>query len=60
VVTDSTIRERSRRTLEAAADAFEKDPPLANTVWYGRVLGFRYRIEEAIAVSGGAGERTLR
>jgi tetratricopeptide (TPR) repeat protein len=44
------MRERSRRTLERAADAFEKDASLANTVWYGRVLGFRYRIEEAIAV----------
>jgi tetratricopeptide (TPR) repeat protein len=44
------LRDRSRRTLAAALAAYEAEPTLANTVWYGRVLGFRYRIEEAIAV----------
>ncbi|WP_309645314.1 tetratricopeptide repeat protein, partial [Phenylobacterium sp.] len=48
-MTDDT-RERSRRTLEAARLHYEADPSLAHTVWYGRVLGFRFRIEEAIAV----------
>lgn len=49
-MTDTDIRERSRRTLASAQEAWERDPSLANTVWYGRVLGFRYRIEEAIEV----------
>lgn len=49
-MTEDSIRDRSRRTLEAAQARYEADPSLANTVWYGRVLGFRYRIEEAIAV----------
>jgi tetratricopeptide (TPR) repeat protein len=47
---DIDIRERSRRTLASAQAAWEREPSLANTVWYGRVLGFRYRIEEAVAV----------
>ncbi len=49
-MTENTLRERSRRTLEAAQAAWAQDPSLANTVWYGRVLGFRYRMEEAITV----------
>ncbi len=49
-MTDDSIRERSRRTLASALAHYEADPSLAHTVWYGRVLGFRYRIEEAIAV----------
>lgn len=49
-MTADDIRERSRRTLASAQARYEADPSLANTVWYGRVLGFRYRIEEAIAV----------
>lgn len=49
-MTEDSIKDRSRRTLEAAQARYEADPTLANTVWYGRVLGFRYRIEEAIAV----------
>lgn len=44
------LRERSRRTLEAAKASYDRDPSLPHTVWYGRVLGFRYRIDEAIAV----------
>jgi tetratricopeptide (TPR) repeat protein len=44
------IRERSRRTLEAARVRYAADPSCPNTVWYGRVLGFRYRFEEAIGV----------
>lgn len=49
-MSEDSIRDRSRRTLERAQARYEADPSLANTVWYGRVLGFRYRIEEAIAV----------
>lgn len=49
-MSDDDLRDRSRRTLAAAQAAYEAEPTLANTVWYGRVLGFRYRIEEAIAV----------
>ena len=49
-MTADDIRERSRRTLASAQARYEADPSLANTVWYGRVLGFRYRIEEAIEV----------
>jgi tetratricopeptide (TPR) repeat protein len=49
-MSEDSIRDRSRRTLERAQARYEADPTLANTVWYGRVLGFRYRIEEAIAV----------
>ena len=49
-MTSDSIRERSQRTLARAQAAYEADPSLAHTVWYGRVLGFRYRIEEAIAV----------
>ena len=49
-MTDNSIRERSRRTLESARANYQADPSLPNTVWYGRVLGFRYQIEEAIAV----------
>ena len=56
-MTEDSIKERSRRTLEAAQARYEADPSLANTVWYGRVLGFRYRIEEAIAVFSGGLER---
>ena len=49
-MSEDSIRDRSRRTLERAQARYEADPSLAATVWYGRVLGFRYRIEEAIAV----------
>ena len=49
-MSEDSIRDRSRRTLERAQARYEADSSLANTVWYGRVLGFRYRIEEAIAV----------
>ncbi len=49
-MTDNTLRERSRRTLDSAQANYEADPSLANTVWYGRVLGFRFRIDEAIQV----------
>jgi tetratricopeptide (TPR) repeat protein len=49
-MSEDSIRDRSRRTLERAQARYEAAPSLANTVWYGRVLGFRYRIEEAIAV----------
>ncbi len=49
-MTDDGIRERSRRTLERAQANYEADPSLPNTVWYGRVLGFRFRIEESIGV----------
>mgnify|MGYP002524986986 FL=1 len=49
-MSEDSIKDRSRRTLERAQARYEADPSLANTVWYGRVLGFRYRIEEAIAV----------
>jgi len=49
-VTYDDIRERSRRTLAKARSSFETDPSLANTVWYGRVLGFRYTMEEAISI----------
>lgn len=44
------IRERSRRTLAAAQARYEAEPTSAHAVWYGRVLGFRYRFDEAIAV----------
>lgn len=44
------IRERSQRTLARAQANFDADPTLENTVWLGRVLGFRYRIDEAIEV----------
>lgn len=49
-MSEDSIRDRSRRTLERAQARYEADPSLAATVWFGRVLGFRYRIEEAIAV----------
>ena len=49
-MTDNSLRERSRRTLDSARSNHEHDPSLANIVWYGRVLGFRYEIDEAIAV----------
>lgn len=49
-MTQDSLRERSRRTLDSARSHHEADPGLANTVWYGRVLGFRYQIDEAIAV----------
>lgn len=49
-MTQDHIRERSARTLASAQANYESDPSLPHTVWYGRVLGFRYRIEEAIAV----------
>jgi len=41
---------RSQRTLENALRRYEESPSLARTVWYGRVLGFRFRIDEAIGV----------
>lgn len=49
-MTQDSLRERSRRTLDSARSHHEADPSLANIVWYGRVLGFRYQIDEAIAV----------
>lgn len=49
-MTEDSTRERSRRTLEAAQAHYEADPSLAHTVWYGRVLGFRYKIDDAITV----------
>lgn len=42
-MTEDSLRERSRRTLEAAGRHYDADPTEANTVWYGRVLGFRYQ-----------------
>jgi len=51
------IRDRSRRTLEAARLRYEADRSCAHAVWYGRVLGFRYRFDEAIAVFSEALER---
>lgn len=59
-MTDNSIRERSRRTHERARANFEADPSLANTVWYGRVLGFRFKIDEAIAVFSEGLERFPR
>lgn len=47
---DDGVRERSLRTLARARSGYEDDPSLPNTVWYGRVLGFRYRMDEAVAV----------
>jgi tetratricopeptide (TPR) repeat protein len=47
---DNTAKERFNRTLAAAKRNYEQDPSLANTVWYGRVLGFRYLYDEAIQV----------
>lgn len=47
---EDSLRDRSRRTLEAAAKHYEADPSEANVVWYGRVLGFRYQFEQAIEV----------
>ena len=49
-MTDNSLRDRSRRTLDSARSNHEHEPSLPNTVWYGRVLGFRYQIDEAIAV----------
>lgn len=51
------MRERSDRTLEAARRRHEEEPSLAHAVWYGRVLGFRYRFDDAIAVFSEALER---
>ncbi len=47
---EDSLRDRSRRTLESAANHYETDPSEANTVWYGRVLGFRYQFEQAIEI----------
>lgn len=47
---DDSPRERYNRTLAAAKRYYEQSPTLANTVWYGRVLGFRYQYDEAIEV----------
>jgi len=47
---DGSLRERSQRTLEAAERHYRSDPTLQNTVWYGRVLGFRNRFDDAIDV----------
>lgn len=47
---ENDARERYNRTLAAAKRNYEQSPTLDNTVWYGRVLGFRYQYDEAIAV----------
>ena len=47
---DTDARARYNRTLSAAKRNYEQSPTLANTVWYGRVLGFRYQYDEAIAI----------
>lgn len=49
-MTVDSIRERSKRTLDRARSNYETSPSLPNTVWYGRVLAFRYGIDDAIAV----------
>lgn len=49
-MTESTMRERSLRTLQTAKRLYEEDPTEARTTWYGRVLGFRYQFDEAIRV----------
>ena len=54
---EDDIRERSRRTLAAAKARYEAEPSCAHAVWYGRVLGFRYRFDEAIEVFSEALER---
>lgn len=46
----NSLRARSQRTLDNARRRYEEEPTLARTVWYGRVLGFRNRFEDAIAV----------
>ena len=56
-MTQDSIRERSRRTLESAQSHYEDDPSLPNTVWYGRVLGFRFQIDAAIEVFSAGLER---
>ncbi len=47
---DNDMRERSRRTLEAARARYEEDPTEERVTWYGRVLGFRYQFDEAIRI----------
>jgi tetratricopeptide (TPR) repeat protein len=47
---DNIMKERLNRTLAAAKWNYEQNPTLANTVWYGRVLGFRYQYDDAIKV----------
>ena len=49
-MTVDSIRERSKRTLDRARSNYETSRSLPNTVWYGRVLAFRYGIDDAIAV----------
>lgn len=51
------MRERSERTFEAARRRHGEEPSLAHAVWYGRVLGFRYRFDDAVAVFSEALER---
>ena len=54
---DTSMKERSSRTLSAAQKNYEKNATLANTVWYGRVLGFRYQFDEAIKIFSDGLER---
>ena len=54
---ENSMKERSKRTVAAAKKHYEQDPTLANTVWYGRVLGFRYQYDEAIKVFDAGLER---
>jgi tetratricopeptide (TPR) repeat protein len=56
-MTEQGVRERSERTLESARRRYDEDPSLAHAVWYGRVLGFRYRFDDAIAVFSEALQR---
>jgi tetratricopeptide (TPR) repeat protein len=56
-MTEPGMRERSERTLESARRRYDEDPSLAHAVWYGRVLGFRYRFDDAIAVFSEALQR---
>jgi tetratricopeptide (TPR) repeat protein len=56
-MTEPGVRERSERTLESARRRYDEDPSLAHAVWYGRVLGFRYRFDDAIAVFSEALQR---
>jgi tetratricopeptide (TPR) repeat protein len=47
---DNSARERFNRTLSAAKQNYEQSPTMVNTVWYGRVLGFRYQYDDAIRI----------
>lgn len=49
---DPAARRRAELQLEEARVAFDREPSLDNTIWYGRRAAYLYQYHRAIAIFG--------